>query len=87
MMPTLIIVLLILVAAGVVLVMLPRGKDNGTVLHHEREELQQLRGLVDDLKETAWEHRELDSMLSTIIIDKIRTFERRDRGGRGELGS
>lgn len=49
----------------------------------DRAELDGLRSLVDDLKETAWEHRELDSALSTIIIDKIRTHERRNR----ELGS
>jgi hypothetical protein len=48
----------------------------------DRAELDGLRSLVDDLKETAWEHRELDSALSTIIIDKIRTYERRNR----ELG-
>lgn len=48
----------------------------------DRVELDGLRSLVDDLKETAWEHRELDSPLSTIIIDKIRTYERRNR----ELG-
>ena len=48
----------------------------------ERQELAALRTLVDDLKETAWEHRELDSPLSTIVIDKIRTYEhhRRDLG-------
>lgn len=49
----------------------------------ERDELHRLRLLVDDLKETAWDHRELDSPLSTIIIDKIRRHERR---GRPELG-
>jgi len=49
----------------------------------EPAELDALRGLVDDLKETAWDHRELDSALSTIVIDKIRTFERHRR----ELGS
>jgi hypothetical protein len=47
----------------------------------ERAELEDLRALVDDLKETAWDHRELDSPLSTIVIDKIRTFERHRRGG------
>jgi hypothetical protein len=45
----------------------------------ERGELDALRVLVDDLKETAWEHRELDSPLSTIVIDKIRSHERRRR--------
>ena len=46
---------------------------------HERAELLGLKALVDDLKETAWDHRELDSPLATIIIDKIRTHERRER--------
>ncbi len=45
----------------------------------ERTELDRLRLLVDDLKETAWDHRELDSALATIIIDKIRAHERRGR--------
>jgi hypothetical protein len=45
----------------------------------ERVELERLRNLVDDLKETAWDHRELDSALATIIIDKIRSHERRGR--------
>lgn len=49
----------------------------------ERAELDALRLLVDDLKETAWDHRELDSALATIVIDKIRTYERRGR----ELGT
>jgi hypothetical protein len=48
----------------------------------ERVELDRLRALVDDLKETAWDHRELDSALATIMIDKIRAHERRGR----ELG-
>ncbi len=54
-----------------------------TLAPRERQELEGLRALVDDLKETAWEHRELDSPLSTIVIDKIRTYEhhRRDLGG------
>lgn len=49
----------------------------------ERAELNGLRFLVDDLKQTAWDHRELDSALATIIIDKIREHERRNR----ELGA
>jgi len=48
----------------------------------ERAELEALRALVDDLKETAWEHRELDSPLSVVVIDKIREHERHRR----ELG-
>jgi hypothetical protein len=49
----------------------------------ERQELERLRILVDDLKQTAWDHRELDSALATIVIDKIRAYERR---GRPNLG-
>ena len=45
----------------------------------ERAELEALRALVDDLKETAWDHRELDSALSVILIDMIRTYERHGR--------
>jgi hypothetical protein len=55
---------------------------NQALDRRERTELEGLRGLIDDLKETAWEHRELDSALSTIVIDKIREHERRRR----ELG-
>jgi hypothetical protein len=51
-----------------------------TLDRRERAELEALRALVDDLKETAWEHRELDSPLATIVIDQIRTYERWRRG-------
>jgi len=75
---------LILVVSMVWLVVhLVSLSTNGQLERRERSELNALRSLVDDLKETAWEHRELDSALATIIIDKIRTYERRTR----ELGS
>jgi hypothetical protein len=53
----------------------------GAVDTRERDELDRLRVLVDDLKQTAWDHRELDSALATIVIDKIREHERRGRPG------
>ncbi len=59
-----------------------RGTAAPPVSRREQAELAALRELIDDLKETAWEHRELDSALSTILIDKIREHERRRR----ELG-
>lgn len=59
------------------------GAASRALSQQEREELVRLRTLVDDLKETAWDHRELDSALATIVIDKIRESERRGR----ELGS
>ncbi|WP_182524134.1 hypothetical protein [Nocardioides dongkuii] len=51
---------------------------------HERvrrahAETRRLEVLVDDLKEIAWSHREIDPELSTIIIDTIRTAEREGR--------
>ncbi len=75
---------LVMVAGMVWLVMLALGQaGTGRQLdRRERAELDALRELVDDLKETAWDHRELDSPLATIIIDKIRSHERRGR----ELG-
>lgn len=71
------------VVIGVVLWLLARIVSQSTpaaaVNRRDQEELLALRVLVDDLKDTAWDHRELDSALATIILDKIRTFERRDR--------
>jgi hypothetical protein len=56
------------------------GTASRTLNQQERAELNRLRDLVDDLRETAWEHRELDSALSTIILDEIRRSEGRGRG-------
>jgi hypothetical protein len=75
---------LLVVAAMVWMVVHLMSMSGGQLLdRRDRTELNALRTLVDDLKETAWDHRELDSALATIIIDKIRTHERRNR----ELGS
>lgn len=35
----------------------------------------ELKSLVGDLRETAWDHRDIDPDLATIILDKIRTYE------------
>jgi hypothetical protein len=75
--------LLVLGLSWVVFHLVTRVGTTSALDRRERAELDALRGLVDDLKETAWDHRELDSPLSTIIIDKIRTYERHRR----ELGS
>ena len=45
-----------------------------------RREVLGLRALVGRLKDTAWDHRELDSTLATIIVDEIRTYEKRELG-------
>lgn len=76
-------VLVVLGFLGVMVFVLANGSQSRALSRRERDELVRLRALVDDLKDTAWDHRELDSALSVIMIDKIREHERRNR----ELGS
>lgn len=45
-----------------------------------RREIATLRALVQRVKDTAWDHRELDPNLATIIIDEIRTHEKKELG-------
>ena len=45
-----------------------------------RREITSLRALVDQLKELASDHREIDPNLATIIIDEIRTHEKKELG-------
>jgi len=75
--------LVVLGLSWVVFHLVTQAGTTSALDRRERAELDDLRALVDDLKETAWDHRELDSPLSTIVIDKIRTYERHRR----ELGS
>ena len=71
---------LIMVVAGVVLVALVRAAGEalggGRLTQEQRAELERLTALVEDLRELAWDHRELDPDLATIVLDKIRTSER-----------
>lgn len=73
-------IVLVLGLLAVIMYAFSAGSTSRALSQQERDELYRLRDLVDDLKETAWEHRELDSPLSTIIIDEIRRSERRGRG-------
>ena len=84
-MPALLAELVVLVLAGVVGYYLGRGSSERTVvdataLEQLRGEVLELRALVGRLKDLAWDHRELDSALSTILIDEIRTYERKQLG-------
>jgi hypothetical protein len=81
-MPALLAELVVLVLAGVVGYYLGRGSSERTVvdaatMERLRGEVVELRALVGRLKDLAWDHRELDSALSTILIDEIRTYERK----------
>lgn len=75
-------ILLVVGLLAVIMYAFSAGTASRALNQQERDELTRLRDLVDDLKETAWDHRELDSSLATIIIDKIRHSERRGRGSR-----
>ena len=70
----------VMVVAGAVLVVLIRAAGDavggGRLVAEQREELARLTALVDDLKELAWDHREIDPDLATILLDKIRSSER-----------
>ena len=82
-MTMMLLVLVPLVALVLIALIVQAGSrpgDAAALSQRERDELESLRTLTDDLKETAWQHRELDSPLSTIIIDMIRSHERRNRG-------
>ena len=46
-------------------------------------ETARLRGVLDDVREVAWNNRDIAPDLATIVIDTIRTGE--DRLGRREL--
>jgi hypothetical protein len=50
-------------------------------MRHLRRQVATLRELVERLKELAWDHRELDPSLSTIVIDEIRTYEKKELRG------
>ncbi len=74
---------LVMLVAGVVLVALLRvagdALGGGRLAQAQRAELARLTALVDDLRELAWDHREIDPDLSTIVLDKIRSSERERR--------
>lgn len=72
--PVLIGLLLLVTVAAVVATVTLTSK--ASLSDTERSELVRLRTLVEDLKELAWDHREIDPDLSTIVIDKIRSSER-----------
>ncbi|MBM7784674.1 hypothetical protein [Tenggerimyces flavus] len=45
-----------------------------------RKERARLRELVARVKDIAWDQRELDPNLSTVIIDEIRIYEKKELG-------
>lgn len=38
------------------------------------------RNALEEVKQLAWDHRDVDPALATIVIDEIRRFEKRELG-------
>lgn len=75
--------LLLLVLAGLVGYFLGRNASARAVVDAAtvaavRQEITGLRALMGRVKDIAWDNRELDPALSTIIIDEIRTYEKKE---------
>lgn len=75
--------ILLLVLVGLVGYYVGRGSAARAELDAEavekvRREILGLRALVARIKDLTWDNRELDPTLSTIIIDEIRTYEKKE---------
>ncbi len=66
------------VVGAIVLVIGGLSQSRSPLSAADQHELYRLRILVDDLKELAWDHREIDPDLATLMIDRIRRSERGD---------
>jgi hypothetical protein len=71
---------LVMIVAGAILVVIVRAAGEaltgGRLADEQRAELARLTALVQDLRELAWDHRDIDPDLATIVLDKIRSSER-----------
>ena len=70
-----VLLLLVVLLAGLAVVGSVQGQQT-RLAASEQAELRRLKELVEDLKEIAWDHREIDPDLATIVIDTIRASER-----------
>lgn len=78
-----IFLVLLIVVAGIAGYSLGRSTANQAAVDAEtveavRREVLALRALVGRIKDIAWDHRELDSTLATIVVDEIRTYEKKE---------
>jgi len=81
-MRSLLLILLLAGAVAAVYVLLTGARQRAVA--ELRTRLRERELLVEHLRELAWDHRDVSPELATIILDEIRTAERRNRGG--ELG-
>ncbi len=77
-MTTVLLGVVLAVAIGVGLVLFFRSLAEERVRAAE-EQARRLELTLDEVKELAWQHRDIAPELSTIIIDTIRARERNDR--------
>lgn len=72
-----------LVAAGAFALGILLGRSAGpggsAELAAARREAQEARGMVVDLRETIWQHRESAPVLADVLLDDIRRFEQTGR--------
>lgn len=78
-----IFLVLLIVVAGIAGYSLGRSTATQAAVDAEtveavRHEVLALRALVGRIKDIAWDHRELDSTLATIVVDEIRTYEKKE---------
>lgn len=72
--------ILILVSFGAVVALLAFTIYLTVQVSSLRKERARLRELVARVKDIAWDQRELDPNLSTVIIDEIRIYEKKELG-------
>ena len=74
-------VLVLLVVVAMSLLLLPERLERTRALQPPgpelRRSLAEHQRFVGDLRELVWQHRDLAPELSTIVLDEIRTFQRR----------
>jgi hypothetical protein len=58
----------------------PTSVEPGTTEPHLARELAERDAFIEQLRELAWQHRDVSPELSTIIIDEIATHHRRLSG-------
>ncbi len=79
----LLLALVVLVAVGALIVVAVASLQGGAARRRELFAAQQrateAARFIDRLREIAWDHRDVDPALSTIFIDEIRQFERKQK--------
>ncbi len=73
-------VLVAAAALGVGVLLGRNAAPGGTAeLTAARRDAQEARGMVADLRETVWQHRETAPVLADVLLDDIRRFEETGR--------